>query len=380
MKSSPKSGKKVVVAGHICLDIAPIFPESCRGEGSKLFAPGRLISVEDAQIHIGGSVGNTGLAMSFFGANVRLLGKIGRDEFGEIAAHIVNSYGILEEMIVSNESHTSYSIVIALPGQDRFFLHYPGANDTFAFDDLDLGAFQGVALFHFGYPPVMKRMYRDDGLELTKLFHTISDLGVVTSLDMSAVDPTSPAGQVDWERIIRKTLPYVDIFAPSVEELLYMLDQETFERLENEANGRDLTTVVDLDRDVKPLAEKTIKMGAKIVLIKCGEPGLYFRTADHQRLSIVEEKLGFPLDGWSNREGFEQSYVADRVLSTTGAGDVTIAAFLTSLLYEYSLETCLHYATGAGACCVTEYDAISGLISFQEMQAKIDAGWRKRRL
>jgi sugar/nucleoside kinase (ribokinase family) len=369
MKSSPKSGKKVVVAGHICLDIAPIFPESCRGEGSKLFAPGRLISVEDAQIHIGGSVGNTGLAMSFFGANVRLLGKIGRDEFGEIAAHIVNSYGILEEMIV-----------IALPGQDRFFLHYPGANDTFAFDDLDLGAFQGVALFHFGYPPVMKRMYRDDGLELTKLFHTISDLGVVTSLDMSAVDPTSPAGQVDWERIIRKTLPYVDIFAPSVEELLYMLDQETFERLENEANGRDLTTVVDLDRDVKPLAEKTIKMGAKIVLIKCGEPGLYFRTADHQRLSIVEEKLGFPLDGWSNREGFEQSYVADRVLSTTGAGDVTIAAFLTSLLYEYSLETCLHYATGAGACCVTEYDAISGLISFQEMQAKIDAGWRKRRL
>ena len=128
------------------------------------------------------------------------------------------------------------------------------------------------------------------------------------------------------------------------------------------------------------MAEKTIKMGAKIVLIKCGEPGLYFRIAEQQRLSTVEEKLGFPLDGWSNREGFEQSYVADRVLSTTGAGDVTIAAFLTSLLNEYSLETCLHYATGAGACCVTEYDSLSGLISFQEMQAKIAAGWKKRGL
>jgi sugar/nucleoside kinase (ribokinase family) len=123
MKSSPKSGKKVVVAGHICLDIAPIFPESCRGEGSKLFAPGRLISVEDAQIHIGGSVGNTGLAMSFFGANVRLLGKIGRDEFGEIAAHIVNSYGILEEMIVQHcySSTRSGQVFSALSGCERHF-------------------------------------------------------------------------------------------------------------------------------------------------------------------------------------------------------------------------------------------------------------------
>ena len=109
----------------------------------------------------------------------------------------------------------------------------------------------------------MKRMYRDNGQELTRLFQTVSDLGVVTSLDMSAVDPTSPAGQVDWETIIGNTLPYVDIFAPSVEELLYMLDRETLERLEKEANGRDLTAVVNLRPGCKTLGRKNDQNGSQ---------------------------------------------------------------------------------------------------------------------
>jgi hypothetical protein len=40
-----KSRKKVVVAGHICLDITPVFPEARRGEIQQLFVPGKLINV-----------------------------------------------------------------------------------------------------------------------------------------------------------------------------------------------------------------------------------------------------------------------------------------------------------------------------------------------
>jgi sugar/nucleoside kinase (ribokinase family) len=105
---------------------------------------------------------------------------------------------------------------------------------------------------------------------------------------------------------------------------------------------------------------------------------VYFKTAATQEISKVESKLGFSLAGWPNREGFEAGYVPGHVVSATGAGDVAIAAFLTSLLLEYSLENCLKYATAAGACCVEAYDALSGLRSLKEMQAKIDAGWKKR--
>jgi sugar/nucleoside kinase (ribokinase family) len=372
-----KPRKKAIVAGHICLDISPIFPESCRGEIHELFVPGKLINVENAQVHIGGSVANTGLAMSLFGADVQLMGKVGNDEFGEIVARFVKTRGVSEKMIVSKTSHTSYSVVLALPGHDRIFLHYPGANDTFAFNDLDMEAIKQAVLFHFGYPPLMRRLWLDNGRELTKIFQTVSNAGVVTSLDLAAVDPNSPSGQVDWEKILGNTLPYVDIFAPSFEELLFMLDRAKFEQLEKAANGKELTTIVNLGQDVKPLAEKALHMGCKIAMVKCGEPGVYFKTADREQLTKVENKLGFPLEGWSNREGFEKSYVPDRVASGTGAGDVTIAAFLTALLFEYPLETCLQYATASGACCVTEYDSLSGLKSFKELQKKIDAGWKK---
>ena len=369
----------MVAAGHICLDISPVFPDSCRGEVHKILVPGKLVNVGEAQVHIGGSVGNAGLAMAFFGADVRLMGKIGRDEFGEIAGHIVKAHGVKEGLIVSEDSHTSYTVVLSLPGHDRIFLHHPGANDTFSFDDLDLEAIRNASVFHFGYPPLMQCLYRSGGQELARIFEEVSALGVVTSLDLVAVDPTSEAGGVDWQLVLKKTLPCVDIFAPSVEELLYMLDRKKLNELEAKANGKDLTTVIDIEKDVKPLAETALQMGAKVVLIKCGEPGLYFRMADQDKIALMEEKLGFPLTDWAGHEGFEPSYVPERVLSATGAGDVTIAAFLTALLDEESLEACLQYATAAGACCVTEYDSLSGLKSFAEMRAKMHAGWQKRK-
>ncbi len=254
-------------------------------------------------------------------------------------------------------------------------MHHPGANDTFTSADLDLEAIAQSVLFHFGYPPLMKQFYLERGNELTAMFKKVSEMGVVTSLDMVAVDPSSPAGMVDWQAILAKTLPHVDIFAPSVEELLFMLDKPALARLQSAAYGRDITSVVDLERDVKPLADKVLRMGAAMTMIKCGAPGLYFASSSVDRIASVEHKFGFALSGWNNREYFQPGFKADRVLSATGAGDAAIAAFLVSLLSQQPLAACLQYAAGAGACCVTEYDSLSGLKSFAEMQQKMDAGW-----
>ncbi len=368
---------KVIAAGHICLDITPVFPPTCPRDLQQLFAPGKLNLVGDARIHLGGSVANTGLAMAFFGADVRLMGKIGRDEFGGMVTRIVESHGIPNSMIISEDSHTSYSIVLAVPGCDRIFLHSPGANDTFEFADLDLDAIRGADLFHFGYPPLMKQLYSDGGCQLTDIFRSVSKAGVTTSLDLALVDPNSPAGQADWQAILAGTLPFVDIFAPSIEELLFMLDRVKYEQLSREAGGKDLTTLIDIRRDVSPLAEKVARMGAKIILLKCGQPGIYYKTAGNAEITRLENKLGFSLPGWAHREGFEASFMPDRIVSATGAGDVTIAAFLTSLLAQHPLETCLQYAAAAGACCVEAYDSLSGLKSLADMQAKMDAGWQK---
>ena len=55
---------------------------------------------------------------------------------------------------------------------------------------------------------------------------------------------------------------------------------------------------------------------------------------------------------WSDRDGFEASYRPKKVLSGTGAGDTTIAAFLTAMLEGYPFEMCIRLAAAEGASCV----------------------------
>ena len=68
-------------------------------------------------------------------------------------------------MIVSEKANTSYSVVLAIPGMDRIFLHDPGANDEFVSEDVKEELLEGIALFHFGYPPIMKKMYEEEGAD-----------------------------------------------------------------------------------------------------------------------------------------------------------------------------------------------------------------------
>lgn len=60
--------KKVIAAGHICIDITPAFPARKVKAVGDILAPGKLIEVGAADAHTGGSVANTGLAMKIFGA------------------------------------------------------------------------------------------------------------------------------------------------------------------------------------------------------------------------------------------------------------------------------------------------------------------------
>ena len=62
-------GKKVIVAGHVCLDITPAFPETGKRMISEILKPGKLIETKGVSVSAGGAVANTGLAMKFFGAD-----------------------------------------------------------------------------------------------------------------------------------------------------------------------------------------------------------------------------------------------------------------------------------------------------------------------
>lgn len=369
--------KQAIVAGHICIDITPVFPAGTnpvRHVGD-LMVPGKLLCVERPDIHTGGAVANTGLGMKILGAEVTLMGKVGKDAFGGMVQNILRDYRVDGGLLVDPQSSTSYSIVVALPGVDRIFLHHSGANDTFCSGDVPEEALENAALFHFGYPPLMRAMYENGGSDLAALFARVKAKGIATSLDLAAVDAASRAGQADWREILAKTLPFVDFFVPSFEELCFMLDREKYENLLREAAGGDMTAVLDIQRDVRPLAEQAIRLGAKAVLLKCGKPGLFLLTSE--KMAETGRRLGLDAEAWNSRSIFERSYLVENVVSGTGAGDTSIAAFLTALLNGERPEEAMHLAAAAGALCIQDYDAVSGLKPLAEIKRLIAAGWKK---
>ena len=364
--------KKIIAAGHICIDITPMFPRGIRcKELGDLLVPGKLINMDGADIHTGGSVANTGLALKKLGANVQLLGKVGNDAFGGMIANILEEYGA-GGLIVDENSATSYSVVLAVPGVDRIFLHDPGANNTFSNADIPEQALEDAVLFHIGYPPVMRRLYENDGAELTAILRRMKEKNIATSMDMTNVDPNSDAGKLDWVKILGNVLPYTDFFVPSFEELCFMLNRKRYEAL---SVGGDMTEHLDMERDVKPLAKKCLDLGCRAVLIKCGVSGMYYQTADREAMARVGANLELDTDLWAHREGIQPCFKADQVLSGTGAGDTSIAAFLLAAAKGKAPDECAALAAAEGACAVTTYDALSGLKSLEELQQRIASGW-----
>ena len=253
-------------------------------------------------------------------------------------------------------------------------MHNPGTNDTFEVDDLDFSLVAQARLMHFGYPPLMKRMFESDGAELIRLFTLAKETGVSTSLDMALPDPSSESGKADWGSILSATLPQTDIFMPSIEEIIYMADRSKYDELK--AKDSDILKNLDIDY-ISDLGGRILSMGCGIVVLKCGTLGYYVKTASADRLSKMGRAAPKNIQDWSDRELFSGIYKVENFKSATGAGDTSIAGFLAAFLRGHSPEVAINAACATGALCVTSYSAVEAIEPLANVLARIRAGWEK---
>jgi len=354
----------IVVAGHICLDIIPDW----RIGSIKTIIPGHVLEMEGLKLSTGGAVANTGITLKKLGISTALLGKIGSDVLGKVILEILQKEdeALVENMIISKDEISSYTIVLNPPDTDRVFLHYPGPNHTFNADDIPYEKIKSSRIFHFGYPPLMRKFYENDGEELLKMFRRIKDMKIITSLDMAMPDPESPAGKVDWLKFFKNVLPLVDVFIPSVDELLYMLRPAKYYKISLKKEKLDITL---LDQ----LAEQLIGYGTNVVAIKLGDQGLYLRTHQIEKGNLPS--LIKPKD-WNYRQLLSPCF-ATEVKGTTGTGDATIAGFLAQLLDGGEPEESITLATAVGACSVEAVDATGGIRPLPEVISRINSGWER---
>ncbi len=376
--SSVPDQPSVVVAGHICLDVIPQFVYRTADVGA-LIAPGKLVEVGPCIFAAGGVVANTGLALHRLGLPTRLVGKVGDDLFGRAIVQVLRDHhpALAGDMIVAEGEPSSYTLVLSPPGVDRAFFHCPGVNDSFRPDEIGLNRLSGARLFHFGYPPLMRQSYADGGAALAELFRHIRAQGLLVSVDMAMPDPQSAAGRVDWSAWMRRVLPHVDLFGPSLDEIVFMLDRPRYDRVVNRGGSEGLAELVHADL-LHDFSDRLLEMGASFVVLKLGKEGLYLRTSDdNAKFDGPAEHLRWDATAWRGRELLHPCFRTE-VTGTTGAGDTTLAGFLAGLVHGLLPEEALKAAVAVGACSVERSDATSGVPSWTDVQRRIRAGWRCR--
>lgn len=359
----------IIVSGHLCVDL---IPEMDTVPLDQLPTPGRLFETGALTISTGGSVSNTGLSLHRLGVNVGMMATVGDDLLGKIIiAYLEGRDPSLSRFIRYKNGFTgSYTIALSPARVDRIFLHHPGTNSDFGVADVDFSLVAQAKIFHMGYPPLLPRLVRNDGEELAAIYAQAKATGVVTSLDMALPDPKSATGKADWRKILNRTLPHVDVFLPSIEEIIFCL-----RRPDHDAWGGEVLPHITLDY-LADLAAELIDMGAVIAGFKLGEMGIFIQTSDSARfvrLSGVAIKPG----EWANLRLYNPAFQVD-VVGTTGSGDSAYAGFLAAMLKGLSGTAALKWACAVGACNVEAADSNSGIRSWEETQARLEAGWPAR--
>ncbi|MGI6203735.1 MAG: carbohydrate kinase family protein [Anaerovoracaceae bacterium] len=348
---------RAAVAGALSVDICPTFINEEASSFDDVIKPGAITRITGSEVHPGGPVANTGIALSIFGVDPVLCARVGRDDFGKMVLSMLSRSAGEDAAggVIEGDGFTAYSVILAPRGLDRAILQNPGANDLFSADDIDWDRLRGCGLLHFGHPSTMKKIYENDGEGLLRILRGAKERGMLTSLDLCAVDPGSDAGRCDWRAILGRVLPYTDFFVPSIDEVREIL-------MPGERG--------DEIRDAEKIAGISRGLGARNVLIKCGARGMYFENAGAEFFGRAEETLGVPqgsLASWADVRGARDAVKVKKEVSGLGAGDTSIAAYLAALMRGMPFERAAELAVTEGALCVTCTSATGGLRPFEEV-------------
>jgi len=305
--------RPVVVAGHVCLDLTPAL------DSPPAVEPGRLIAVGPLALSPGGCVSNTGLGLAALGVPTQLVADAGSDELGRVLIALLDASGTGADTagIARLDGRvTSYSVVVDFPGRDRTFWHHVGANAAFdgggVVERLEAATRDGQEpILHLGYVTHLPALYAEGGAALICLVEAARSAGAMVSFDMAEITPGTEARAVDWEGLLARALPAVDVIKASTDDLAAMMP------------GREGLGPAEW-------ADLLVELGAAVALVTAGADGLDLRTGSKERSEGADRALRTAGDEWPNRQ-LSLPSLATEVVATTGAGDAVAAGFLAAL-------------------------------------------------
>ena len=269
-----------------------------------------LDTFSEIKFSAGGCAVNAAINLKNLGLDVGIAVAIGKDKNGKyILDELIKKKIDTEPLVEKNRINTAYTFaMISSEGKRRYLTNW-GANDHFLDTDIKNSVLKKYGLVHLCGTFAMKSF---DGKSTAKFVKRAKKMNLITCMDTIYND------KVNCLALLKSSIPYLDIFFPSYEEVVQL-------------SGYNSTK-----KNIEFL--KSFKI--PIVGIKMGEKG-----------SIVAV----------NNKTFICSPFKVTVTDTSGAGDAFMSGLIYSIVNKSSIEESIIFATACAALSVGHMGANEGI-------------------
>ena len=302
--------KKVLVIGSLNMDFVI--------EVDKMPTKKETVHGNNFTLIPGGKGANEAYALGKMGANVTMLGCVGKDEYGEKLIENLKSVNVNTSKIKKvSKIKTGCAFITVDKNGDNSITVVGGANQTLTKDIID----KNIKLIEDSDIIIMQLEIPID--VVTYASQVAKEKGKIVILD--------PAPAV--KNIPEALLQNIDIIKP------------------NEVEIEVLTGIkVRKQKDLLKASYKLIEKGVKNVITTLGNQGSFLVTKDKY-------------------DYFKALKV--EVVDTTAAGDTFTAALAKSLLEDKTIEEAIYYANIVSALVVTKKGAQTSIPNIKEIEKKL---------
>jgi len=268
---------------------------------------GEKISVDKAEILLGGNAANVAVGISRLGLITALVAEIGKDEFAQKIINTLSKEKVDSAKVYQIENQqSSFSTIINFKSERTIFSEHVRREHNFSFEDLSA---KWVYLTSLG------EMWTD---AYSKTVDFIKKTGSNLAFNPGTLQIKS--GKANIENVL------------SITSLLFV----------NKEEGEELLDYPHGQKSIEEIITNLQKFGPKIVVITDAKNGSY---SIDEKGNILKEEAA---------EGI--------VVEKTGAGDSYSSGFLGAILYEKSIKEAMNWGAKNSVSVIGKVGAQAGLL------------------